>query len=91
MRETKQSSPASHQASPMKTPPSTNQNRLNKKRKKDMWVTPAARELAVTIASPAGGRNGTGEKVDNLGRSTPFLCPIGGGWRSKWPVYREKE
>jgi hypothetical protein len=40
MRETKQSSPASHQASPMKTPPSTNQSRLNKKRKKDMSVTP---------------------------------------------------
>ena len=40
IRETKQSSPASHQASPIKTPPSTNQSRLNKKRKKDMWVSP---------------------------------------------------
>ena len=83
--------PASHQASPMKTPPSTNQSRLNKKRKKDMWVTPAARELAVTIASPLPGTQWHRREGGQFGSQHAILCLIGGGWRSKWPVRREKE
>ena len=47
-------------------------------------------ELAVTIAKSRPGTQWHRREGGQFGSQHAILCPIGGGWRSKWPVYREK-